>query len=81
VFGIGVGDDMHFDVGREGGFGRLAGEDGDGEVAVCVQGGEDRGSDVAAGLNEVLSICHQLERDGVFRTPMIRTFLINSDIL
>lgn len=53
MFGIGVGDGMHFDVGREGGFGRLAGEDGDGEVAVCVQGGEDRGSDVAAGLNGV----------------------------
>jgi hypothetical protein len=52
ILGVGFGDGVYLDVGREGGFGRLAGEYGDGEVWVCVEGGEDGRSNITAGLKD-----------------------------
>lgn len=54
VEGIGVGDAVDFDVGREGGFGGGAGEDFDVacEAGVGVEGGEDGGTEVAGGLEK-----------------------------
>ena len=52
VEGIGVGDAVDFDVGRECGFGGGAGEDFDVacEAGVGVEGREDGGTEIAGGL-------------------------------
>ena len=52
VEGIGVGDAVDLDVGREGSFGGGAGEDFDVacEAGVGVEGGEDGGAEITRGL-------------------------------
>ena len=52
VQGVGIGDAVDLDVGRESGFGRGAGEDFNVacEAGVGVEGGEDGGTEVTGGL-------------------------------
>lgn len=76
VKGIGVGDAVDFDVGREGGFGGGAGEDLDVacEAWVGVEGGEDGGSEVAGGLEGLLGWDNGGGEAMLF-TPMTMMFL------
>ena len=59
IEGIGVGDAVNFDVGREGGFGGGSREDFDVacKAGVGVEGGEDGGTEVAGGLGGVVRYC------------------------
>ena len=74
--GIGVGDAVDFDVGREGGFGGGAGEDFDVacETGVGVEGGEDGGTEVAGGLEGLSGFASGGGGVALF-TPMTMMFL------
>ena len=76
VEGIGVGDAVDLDVGREGGFGGGAGEDFDVacEAGVGVEGGEDGGTEVAGGLEGLSGFASGGEGVALF-TPMTMMFL------
>ena len=76
VKGIGVGDTVDFDVGREGGFGGGAGEDLDVacEAGVGVEGGENGGTEIAGGLEGLLGRVNGGGEAMLF-TPMTMMFL------
>ena len=76
VKGIGVGDAVDLDVGRESSPGGGAGEDFDVacEARVGIKSGEDGGAEVARGLERVLGTVYR-EGEWVLITPMTMTFL------